>query len=111
MTSTICSDARETSHGAVDEWDPEIRVDKILSVRRELGEGRYYVAEKLDVVVDRLIEDLLPDSVCEHDSRRTLPTKAKHSAERRRSNKTLTQSTVRSRLPTNLRAAKGVRPS
>jgi hypothetical protein len=38
---------------------PEIDVEKVLAIRRELGEGRYCVAEKLDVVVDRLLEKLL----------------------------------------------------
>ena len=59
MTSIICMDPCEANHIVTEKQDPEIRVEKILSVRRELGEGRYYVTEKLDVVVDRLLEDLL----------------------------------------------------
>jgi hypothetical protein len=38
---------------------PEIRIDKVLSMRRQLGEGRYHVAEKMDVVVDRILEAML----------------------------------------------------
>lgn len=38
---------------------PEINVEKVLAIRRQLGEGRYSVAEKLDVVVDRILEKLL----------------------------------------------------
>jgi len=34
---------------------PEVRIDKILDIRRQLGEGRYSIAERLDVVVDRLL--------------------------------------------------------
>jgi hypothetical protein len=41
------------------EFTPEIRIDKVLSVRRQLGEGRYYAAGKLDMAVDRLLEVLL----------------------------------------------------
>lgn len=38
---------------------PEIRVEKIMDVRRQLGEGRYELAERLDLVLDRILEDLL----------------------------------------------------
>jgi hypothetical protein len=36
----------------------EIRVDKVLDIRRQLGEGTYSIAERLDVVVERIIRDL-----------------------------------------------------
>jgi hypothetical protein len=39
--------------------EQEIRIDKVLDVKRQLAEGRYDVADKLDVAVDRLLEDLL----------------------------------------------------
>lgn len=39
--------------------DSNVRVEKILSIRQQLGEGRYYIFEKMDVVVDRIIEELL----------------------------------------------------
>ena len=51
-----------TQHDSDSSDKSEIRVEKILSVRRQLGEGRYYVAEKLDVVVDRILEELLQHS-------------------------------------------------
>jgi hypothetical protein len=38
---------------------PQVRVEKVLMIRCQLGEGRYYIAEKLNVVVDRILEDLL----------------------------------------------------
>ncbi len=34
----------------------EIRVDKVLAIRRELGEGRYRIADRLDTVVDKLLD-------------------------------------------------------
>jgi hypothetical protein len=37
---------------------PEIRIDKVLDIRRQLGEGTYNVAERLDIVIDRIIRDL-----------------------------------------------------
>ena len=36
----------------------EIRVEKVLGIRRQLGEGRYSLAERLDVVVDKLLDEL-----------------------------------------------------
>jgi len=36
----------------------EIRADKVLEIRRQLGEGTYSIEDRLDVVVDRIIEDL-----------------------------------------------------
>ena len=60
MNSLACINNCETQkEGCTAESTPEIRIDKILSVRRQLGEGKYYVAEKLDVAVDRLLEVLL----------------------------------------------------
>jgi len=37
---------------------PEIRVDKVLEIRRQLGEGTYSIADRLDVVVEKIIEEL-----------------------------------------------------
>jgi hypothetical protein len=42
----------------VDDETTDIRVDKILEIRRQLGEGTYSIEERLDVVVERIIEDL-----------------------------------------------------
>jgi anti-sigma28 factor (negative regulator of flagellin synthesis) len=36
----------------------EIRVDKVLEIRRQLGEGTYSIADRLDVVIERIIVDL-----------------------------------------------------
>jgi hypothetical protein len=60
MDSIVCMNKCESEKtDATAEQAPEIDVEKVLSVRRQLGEGRYSVAEKLDVVVDRLLEKLL----------------------------------------------------
>ncbi len=37
---------------------PEVRVEKVLEIRRQLGEGRYSIADRLDVVIERIINDL-----------------------------------------------------
>jgi len=60
MNSLTCLNDCETQQEDVTpEFTLEIRIDKVLSVRRQLGEGRYYVIEKLDVVADRILEVLL----------------------------------------------------
>jgi hypothetical protein len=38
--------------------EPEIRVEKVLDIRRQLGEGRYDIEDRLDVVIDRIIQYL-----------------------------------------------------
>lgn len=43
----------------MEEQEPSFRADKVLDVKRQLAEGRYDITDKLDVVVDRLLEDLL----------------------------------------------------
>jgi hypothetical protein len=60
MNSMVCLNDCESDKDAVTAEDsPEIRIEKVLSARRELGEGRYCIVEKLDIVVDRLLEVLL----------------------------------------------------
>ncbi len=50
---------RETGVAVLDTNDQAgIRVDKVLDIRRQLGEGRYSLADRLDVVVDRLMDVL-----------------------------------------------------
>jgi hypothetical protein len=60
MGSIACIDNQWTSPAAArTQQNPPLRVEKVLDVKRQLAEGRYDVAEKLDVVLDRLLEDLL----------------------------------------------------
>lgn len=60
MNSIAClNNSKLDQNTDTSEYMPEIRIDKVLSVRRQLGEGRYYVAEKLDIVADRILEVLL----------------------------------------------------
>ena len=42
----------------MEDEQPEVRVEKVLEIRRQLGEGRYNIADRLDVVIERIIEDL-----------------------------------------------------
>lgn len=37
---------------------PEIRKDKVLSVRRQLTDGKYDLNERLNIALDKVIEDL-----------------------------------------------------
>ena len=37
---------------------PEVRREKVLDVRRQLTEGRYNLNERLDIALDRVLEDL-----------------------------------------------------
>lgn len=37
---------------------PEVRQEKILDVRRKLTEGKYDLNERLDVAIDRVLEQL-----------------------------------------------------
>lgn len=58
MDSITCLDNHDASSAVATE-EPQIRVDKVLDIKRQLAEGRYSIADKLDIVVDRLLEDLL----------------------------------------------------
>jgi anti-sigma28 factor (negative regulator of flagellin synthesis) len=60
MGPVACSDNYgQGSPVAVEEREPSFRAEKVLDIKRQIADGRYDVAEKLDVVVDRLLEDLL----------------------------------------------------
>lgn len=37
---------------------PEIRREKVLTLRRQITEGRYDLTERLDLALDRVLEDL-----------------------------------------------------
>ena len=37
---------------------PEVRRKKILDLRKELTEGRYDINERLDIALDKVLEDL-----------------------------------------------------
>jgi hypothetical protein len=38
--------------------EAEIRIDKVLDIRRQLQEGTYSVADRLDVVIERIMGEL-----------------------------------------------------
>jgi len=37
---------------------PEVRQEKILNLRRQLTEGKYNLNERLDIVLDKVLEEL-----------------------------------------------------
>jgi len=59
MDSLMCVENQTGVSAATGSQEPQFRVEKILAIKRQLGEGHYDIEEKLDVVVSRLLEDLL----------------------------------------------------
>ena len=59
MDSVTCVENQTRVSAATGQQEPQFRVEKILDIKRQLGEGRYHIEEKLDVVLGRLLEDLL----------------------------------------------------
>lgn len=37
---------------------PEVRKEKVLDVRQQLSKGKYRLNERLDIVLDKVLEDL-----------------------------------------------------
>ena len=59
MTRSCCTkNAGPDSAILAEDELTDIRVDKVLEIRRQLGEGTYSIEERLDVVVARILEDL-----------------------------------------------------
>ncbi len=59
MNSLHWQDETDTGVALLDrEVQPEIREEKVVRIRRQLAEGRYNVADRLDAVVDSLLEVL-----------------------------------------------------
>ncbi len=38
---------------------PEVRREKVLRVRRQITQGRYDVTERLDIALEKVLEDLI----------------------------------------------------
>ena len=51
---TESSKGNQTARPSID--GPDIRIEKVLDMRRRLGTGRYKISDHLDVVIDRIIE-------------------------------------------------------
>jgi anti-sigma28 factor (negative regulator of flagellin synthesis) len=49
---------RPSSAALAEDEHSDIRVDKVLEIRRQLGEGTYSIADRLDVIVEKIVEDL-----------------------------------------------------
>lgn len=59
MNSLHWQDDTDTGVAVLDmEVQPEIREEKVLRIRRQLAEGRYNVADRLDAVVECLLHVL-----------------------------------------------------
>ncbi len=59
MTRLCCAKNAELDSATLAEDEPtDIRVDKVIEIRRQLGEGTYSIEDRLDVVIERIIEDL-----------------------------------------------------
>jgi hypothetical protein len=59
MTRSCCTkNARPDSTILLEDEPTDIRGDKVLEIRRQLGEGTYSIEDRLDVVVERIMEDL-----------------------------------------------------
>ncbi len=52
------TNARPCAAALAPDEPSDVRVDKILEIRRQLSEGTYSIEDRLDVVVERIIEDL-----------------------------------------------------
>ncbi len=50
---------------------PTVRKQKVLAVRHQLAEGKYPINERLNVALDRLIEDLITRRVQENEEKST----------------------------------------
>ena len=58
MDSVTCVENQTGWTAATGQQVPRFRVEKVLDIKRQLAEGCYDIEGKLDVVVDRLLEDL-----------------------------------------------------
>jgi hypothetical protein len=50
---------------------PKVRKEKVLTVRRQLAEGKYPINEQLNVALDKLLEDLITQGVEENEEKST----------------------------------------
>ena len=57
MSSTVCLCSPEALERVATR--PDLRIEKVRRVRRQLAEGRYPVSKGLDIAADRLLEELL----------------------------------------------------
>ncbi len=48
---------------------PKVRREKVLAVRRQLAEGKYPINERLNVALDKLLEDLITKRVEQNEKK------------------------------------------
>jgi hypothetical protein len=51
---------------------PRVRKEKVITVRRQLAEGKYPINERLNVAFDKLIEDIITKRVEENEEKSTI---------------------------------------
>ena len=59
MDAVACLNDRETGWAIAAEQISQTRVERILAIRDQIAESRYCVADHLDAVLDKILEDLL----------------------------------------------------
>jgi len=60
MNAVACLYDREAGWPVVAaEQTSQIRIERVLAIRDQLAEDRYSIADRLDAVLDRILEDLL----------------------------------------------------
>ncbi|NLH40527.1 MAG: hypothetical protein GX448_01710 [Planctomycetes bacterium] len=59
MSRLHCTQAvGATQTALLDGYDPEIRMEKVLEIRKRLREGRYSIKDRLDIVIERILMSL-----------------------------------------------------
>jgi hypothetical protein len=60
MSAINCVDNQRAASGRrAAQQERKVRIEKVLDIRRRLGEGRYNIADKINAASDKLLEDLL----------------------------------------------------
>lgn len=60
MFPMVVSNGSCAAVAVLEEAGPDMRIEKVLEIRRQLSEGRYNVPKRLDTVIDRLLDVLRP---------------------------------------------------
>ncbi|MHC4489144.1 MAG: carbon storage regulator [Planctomycetota bacterium] len=50
---------------------PKVRKEKVITVRRQLAKGKYPINERLNVALDKLLDDLITKRVEENEEKST----------------------------------------
>jgi len=59
MSRLHCTrDVGSTQTALLEEYEPEIRMEKVLDIRKRLKQGRYSIEDRLDIVIERILMSL-----------------------------------------------------